>query len=101
MPPYKNFDLPEKSLNEKCAQLEVDEARITYDLVCFVFLMLQLRTLQSWYFQHVILEYRAQRVLSSRLVYVLFLFFWGKQYVFSNFSLRMPNIFRVLNSKGL
>ncbi|KAK0424254.1 hypothetical protein QR680_008577 [Steinernema hermaphroditum] len=39
---------------------------VVYDIVCFVFLLLQQRIFNSWYFQHVIMDYRADRILGSR-----------------------------------
>uniref|UniRef100_A0A1I8AVS2 Piezo_RRas_bdg domain-containing protein n=1 Tax=Steinernema glaseri TaxID=37863 RepID=A0A1I8AVS2_9BILA len=39
---------------------------VVYDIVCFVFLLFQQRIFNSWYFQHVIMDYRADRILGSR-----------------------------------
>ncbi|GIY02294.1 piezo-type mechanosensitive ion channel component [Caerostris darwini] len=39
---------------------------LVYDIICFVFLLLQRRLFSSYYFQHVVNEVKAQQVLSSR-----------------------------------
>uniref|UniRef100_A0A914XDQ8 Piezo domain-containing protein n=1 Tax=Plectus sambesii TaxID=2011161 RepID=A0A914XDQ8_9BILA len=56
--PFGGFD-------KECL-VEQAETMIGFDALCFVFVIFQLRILQSWYFQHCILEFRTERVLSSR-----------------------------------
>uniref|UniRef100_A0A158Q6P6 Piezo-type mechanosensitive ion channel component n=1 Tax=Elaeophora elaphi TaxID=1147741 RepID=A0A158Q6P6_9BILA len=39
---------------------------LIYDVICFVVLAYQMRVFNSWYFQFVIMDYRADRILGSR-----------------------------------
>ncbi|VDK76424.1 unnamed protein product [Onchocerca ochengi] len=39
---------------------------LIYDVICFVVLIYQMRVFNSWYFQFVIMDYRADRILGSR-----------------------------------
>ncbi len=55
--------------SDKTCVVDKAETMIGFDVLCFVFVILQMRILQSWYFQHCILEFRTERVLSSRFVY--------------------------------
>uniref|UniRef100_A0A914VZT2 Piezo-type mechanosensitive ion channel component n=1 Tax=Plectus sambesii TaxID=2011161 RepID=A0A914VZT2_9BILA len=42
------------------------ESTMIYDIVCFAALLFQMRIFNSWYFQHVVVDYRADRVLGCR-----------------------------------
>ena len=46
--------------------LDEDEAGLTWDAICFVFLILMLRVFKSWYFQHVVTELQVQNDLAAR-----------------------------------
>ncbi|VDO10735.1 unnamed protein product, partial [Brugia timori] len=39
---------------------------LIYDVICFVILIYQMRVFNSWYFQFVIMDYRADSILGSR-----------------------------------
>uniref|UniRef100_A0AAF5Q0T2 Piezo non-specific cation channel R-Ras-binding domain-containing protein n=2 Tax=Wuchereria bancrofti TaxID=6293 RepID=A0AAF5Q0T2_WUCBA len=39
---------------------------LVYDVICFVILIYQMRVFNSWYFQFVIMDYRADSILGSR-----------------------------------
>ena len=48
--------------------LDEDEAGLTWDAICFVFLLFQLRIYKSQYFLHVVTELEIQNKLSARSV---------------------------------
>lgn len=39
---------------------------LVYDVICFAVLTYQMCVFNSWYFQYVIMDYRADRILGSR-----------------------------------
>ena len=51
--------------------LDEDQSGLTWDAICFVFLLMQLRIYKSHYFRHVVNELAIQAKLASRLVNVL------------------------------
>ncbi|KRY53667.1 Piezo-type mechanosensitive ion channel component 2, partial [Trichinella britovi] len=55
----------EEGLSPDC-KVVPDQAQIFYDTVCFAFLIFQLRILNSWYFKHVVVEFKAEQVFSAR-----------------------------------
>ncbi|KRY38589.1 Piezo-type mechanosensitive ion channel component 2 [Trichinella spiralis] len=70
---FDNFDessvavvlFVEEGLSPDC-KVVPDQAQIFYDTVCFAFLIFQLRILNSWYFKHVVVEFKAEQVFSAR-----------------------------------
>lgn len=48
------------------------ESTMIYDIVCFAALLIQMRIFNSWYFQYVVIDYRADRILGSRSVFLHF-----------------------------
>ena len=48
--------------------LDEDEAGLTWDAICFVFLLFQLLIYKSQYFLHVVTELEIQNKLSARSV---------------------------------
>ncbi|XP_003375607.1 conserved hypothetical protein [Trichinella spiralis] len=69
---FDNFDessvavlCVEEGLSPDC-KVVPDQAQIFYDTVCFAFLIFQLRILNSWYFKHVVVEFKAEQVFSAR-----------------------------------
>ncbi|VDM38958.1 unnamed protein product [Toxocara canis] len=60
----------ERVLGVYCAQssclLRSGSSAIWFDVLCFAALIFQLRVFNSYYFQHVIVDYRADRILGSR-----------------------------------
>lgn len=58
-------DAEDMVASENCNLLK-DEAGLTWDAICFVFLLLQARIYKSWYFQHVVTELEIQNMLSAR-----------------------------------
>ncbi|KHN82633.1 Piezo-type mechanosensitive ion channel component 2 [Toxocara canis] len=59
----------ERVLGVYCAQssclLRSGSSAIWFDVLCFAALIFQLRVFNSYYFQHVIVDYRADRILGS------------------------------------
>ncbi|KRY90604.1 Piezo-type mechanosensitive ion channel component 2 [Trichinella pseudospiralis] len=65
---HSGFDLRsnhEETLLPDC-KVSPDQAQIFYDTVCFAFLIFQLRIMNSWYFKHVVVEFKAEQVFSAR-----------------------------------
>uniref|UniRef100_A0A158RCN6 Piezo-type mechanosensitive ion channel component n=1 Tax=Thelazia callipaeda TaxID=103827 RepID=A0A158RCN6_THECL len=62
-----NFYLPEEQLkfDNECT-VQTSETQIGFDALAFGFLVLQIRALNSWYFQHCVVEYRSEAVLMNR-----------------------------------
>ncbi|GAB1603265.1 piezo-type mechanosensitive ion channel component 1-like isoform X5 [Argonauta hians] len=50
----------------KDSQCEADQNSLTWDVICFAFILLQRRVFSSHYFRHVVAELEAQRRLASR-----------------------------------
>ncbi|TKR93262.1 hypothetical protein L596_007754 [Steinernema carpocapsae] len=55
-----------KGTVEEVSSCATSPTSVVYDIVCFVFLLIQQRIFNSWYFQYVIMDYRADRILGSR-----------------------------------
>lgn len=55
---------PESGSDNECASLE--DVGLKWDCLCFIFLILQLRIFQSYYFCHIINETKASTILASR-----------------------------------
>ncbi|TKR95873.1 hypothetical protein L596_009983 [Steinernema carpocapsae] len=55
-----------KGTVEEVSKCATSPTSVVYDIVCIVFLLIQQRIFNSWYFQHVVLDYRAERILGSR-----------------------------------
>ena len=49
-------------------KVEIDDSGLSWDVVCFTFLLLQLRIYNSHYFRHIIASAEAQNVLAARSV---------------------------------
>ncbi|ESO01036.1 hypothetical protein HELRODRAFT_192356 [Helobdella robusta] len=54
-----------KSNISKC-NMSVDEAGLSWDALCFAFLLFMLRIFKTWYFQHVVNELRINNKLAAR-----------------------------------
>lgn len=52
-------------ITSECS-IPFDQAGLSWDCVCFIFLLLQRRIFMSYYFKHVVAEIRAQTMLASR-----------------------------------
>lgn len=49
-------------------KVEKDDSGLSWDVVCFTFLLLQLRIYNSHYFRHIIASAEAQNALAARSV---------------------------------
>ena len=58
--------MPTGEINNSVCNLDEDAAGLTWDAICFVFLLLQLRIYKSHYFRHVVVELEIQNKLSAR-----------------------------------
>ncbi|MCP9264115.1 hypothetical protein DINM_022116 [Dirofilaria immitis] len=67
-----NTPLSEGDFNQPIPALYSDfistkgRTNLVYDVICFVVLIYQMRVFNSWYFQFVIMDYRADMILGSR-----------------------------------
>ncbi len=63
--PYSLFIFVEAIELGQCKQ-DVDSSGLSWDAVCFVFLLFQLRIYKSHYFRHVVTELQVQNKLAAR-----------------------------------
>ena len=59
---------------DKNCPVQKSETQIGFDTLAFLFLVMQLRILHSYYFQHCMLDFRAEAVLINRFVFFRFKF---------------------------
>lgn len=58
-------ELPLGNYENKC-EVDIEEAKIGYDIIALGFIIFQNRILHSWYFQHCMVEYRSEVILANR-----------------------------------
>lgn len=59
--------------------IPIEDSSLAWDFVCFMFLILQFRIFQSYYFCHIINESKASTILASR--YTLYRYNWLNRFV--------------------
>ena len=65
------LQLSEQEFDNSCP-VQKSETQIGFDTIAFLFIVMQIRILHSYYFQHCMLDFRAEAVLINRFAFILF-----------------------------